>query len=189
MRASTRRVAAPLILVPIALAACATLHATSVHRCIGEHGEIAFSETRCASGRDIAGTTDNDATTAPSTSRSPPEPRASASATCPATPDALRDRIAEAFARRDANTLAGVMRWDGVSGGAANARMRELVELTQQPLTGVDLGGEAIEASLGDEPAPPSATLLTVRTGGLASGESEHEFHVTQAGGCYWLDW
>ena len=180
------RFAASLILVPV-FAACGTLHAASVHRCIGEHGEIAFSETRCASGRDIAGTTDTDVTPMnPSAPRSAPDPRAS---TCPATPDALRDRIAEAFARRDANTLAGVMRWDGVSGGAANARMRELVDLTQQPLTGVELGGEAIEASLGDQPAPPPATLVTVRTGGLASGESEHEFRVTQSGGCYWLDW
>jgi hypothetical protein len=178
-------VAALLILV--ALAACGTLHAASVHRCIGEHGEIAFSETRCASGREIAATTDTDMT--PTTRRSAPEPRIPTSPTCPATPDALRDRIAEAFARRDANTLAGVMRWDGVSGGAANARMRELVELTQQPLTGVELGGEAIEASLGDQPAPAPATLVTVRTGGLASSESEREFRVTQAGGCYWLDW
>jgi len=176
-----------LMLLPVALAASATLHAANVHRCIGEHGEIAFSENRCASGREIAGTVDAVATR--SAPQSAPEPRTPTSPTCPATPDALRDRIAEAFARRDANTLAGVMRWDGVSGGAANARMRELVELTQQPLTGVELGGEAIETSLGDQPAPPPATLVTVRTGGLASGESEHEFRVTRSGGCYWLDW
>jgi len=183
------RISASLMLLPIAFAACGTLRAANVHRCIGEHGEIAFSETRCASGREIAGTTDTDLTpTTPSTRRAP-DPRTPTSPTCPATPDALRDRIAEAFARRDANTLAGVMRWEGVSGGAANARMRELVDLTQQPLTGVELGGEAIEASLGDQPAPPPATLVTVRTGGLASGVSEHEFHVTQSGGCYWLDW
>ena len=185
-----RRTAALRVLIPIALAASDTLHAENVHRCIGEHGEIAFSETRCASGRQIAGPAHAEiAPTNPSAPRNAPDPRASTSPTCPATPDALRDRIAEAFARRDANTLAGVMRWDGVSGGAANARMRELVELTQQPLTGVELGGEAIEASLGDQPAPAPATLVTVRTGGLASGESEHEFRVTQSGGCYWLDW
>ena len=184
------RFAPSLILVPVMLAACGTLHAASVHRCIGEHGEIAFSETRCASGRDIAGTAETDMTpTNPSAPRNAPAPRAPTSPTCPATPDALRDRIAEAFARRDANTLAGVMRWEGVSGGAANARMRELVDLTQQPLTGVELGGEAIEASLGDQPAPAPATLVTVRTGGLASGESEREFRVTRSGGCYWLDW
>ena len=81
------------------------------------------------------------------------------------------------------------MRWDGIRGGSANARMRELVDFTERPLVGVELGGEAIEASLGDEPPPAPATLLTVRTGGLASGESEREFRVTQSEGCYWLDW
>jgi hypothetical protein len=178
------RIAAFLIF----LAACGTLHAATVHRCIGQHGEIAFSGTRCADGRELGSTDAESAAPSTSTPRSAPEPRASTSPTCPATPDALRDRIAEAFARRDANTLSGVMRWDGVSGGAANARMRELVELTERPLMGIELGGEAIEASLGDEP-PPAATLLTVRTGGLAGGESEREFRVTQSGGCYWIDY
>ena len=176
-------------LIVLALAACGTSQAATVHRCVGEHGEIAFSETRCASGREL-GTTDLESSApAPRTQRTPSEPRASStSPVCPASPDALRDRITEAFARRDANTLAGVMRWDGVGGGAANARMRELVEYTGQPLMGIELGGAAIEASLGDEP-PPAATLLTVRTGGLASGESEREFRVTPSDGCYWLDW
>lgn len=173
----------------IALAACAASHAATVHRCIGEHGEIAFSESRCASGREL-GTTDLDTPqAAQSAPRSASAPRASTSPTCPTSPDALRDRVADAFAQRDANTLAGVMRWDGISGGAANARMRELVAYTGQPLMGIELGGAAIEASLGDEPPPPSDTLLTVRTGGLASGTSEREFRVTASDGCYWLDW
>jgi hypothetical protein len=169
--------------------ACGIPHAATVHRCIGEHGEIAFSETRCAGGRELGSTEVESSSASTSTTRIEPPPRASTSATCPASPDALRERIAEAFARRDANTLAGVMRWDGISGGAANARMRELVALTQQPLTGVELGGEAIEASLGDDPPPAPATLMTVRTGGLASGASEREFRVSASDGCYWLDW
>ncbi len=178
------RIAALLILSATAVAASGMLRAASVHRCIGEHGEIAFSETRCASGRELGGAgVDSPA------SRNTPESRAAPVPTCPATPDALRDVIAEAFSRRDANALAGVMRWDGVSGGAANVRMRDLAELTQRPLTGVELGGEALEATIGDAPAPPPATLLIVRTGGPASGESEREFRVTRSGGCYWLDW
>lgn len=180
------RTTGSLIVFAIAFAASGMLRAATVHRCIGEHGEIAFSETRCTSGREL-GSTDVDSPS--SATRSAPEPRASTSAACPASPDALRDRIAEAFARRDANTLAGVMRWDGVSGGAANAEMRELVELTQRPLVGIDLGGEALEASVAEVPVPAPATLLTVRTGGLASGESEREFRVSASGGCYWLDW
>jgi hypothetical protein len=174
------------LLILLALAACGTSHAATVHRCIGEHGEIAFSEARCASGRELAGTGIESSAPPPLSALGP---RASTSPTCPASPEALRDRIVEAFARRDANTLAGVLRWDGVSGGAANARMRELVELTGQPLMGIELGGEAIEASLGEELPPPAATLLTVRTGGLAGGQGEREFRVTASEGCYWLSW
>jgi hypothetical protein len=175
-------------LILIALAACGALHAASVHRCIGEHGEIAFSETRCASGRELGSTEIESASPERTMRAAASEPHASTSPTCPSSPDALRDRIAEAFARRDANTLAGVMRWDGISGGAANARMRELAEFTERPLMGIELGGAASEASLDDDP-PPSATLMTVRTGGLASGASEREFRVSASDGCYWLDW
>ena len=182
------RTAAPLTLFALALA-CGTPHAATVHRCIGEHGEIAFSETRCGGGRELGSTEIESSSPSTSTTRSVSLPRASTSPTCPASPDALRERITEAFARRDANTLAGVMRWDGVSGGAANARMRELVAFTERPLVGIELGGEAIEASLGDEPPPAPATLMTVRTGGLESGASEREFRVSASDGCYWLDW
>jgi hypothetical protein len=31
--------------------------------------------------------------------------------------------------------------------------------------------------------------MLVVHTGSLEGGASEHEFHLTPAGGCYWLDW
>jgi len=183
------RTAGFLILASIALATSGSPRAATVHRCIGEHGEIAFSETRCAGGRELGSTDLESSSPTPATRRAAIEPRASASPTCPASPDALRDRITEAFARRDANALAGVMRWDGISGGAANARMRELVEYTERPLMGIELGGAAIEASLGDEPLTPPAAQLTVRTGGLASGASEREFRVSASDGCYWLDW
>ena len=65
--------------------------------------------------------------------------------TCPASEDALRTLIADAFTRRDANALAGVMRWEGVGGSAARQRMRELSEMTERPLLGIDIdrGGEA----------------------------------------------
>ena len=183
------RTAGFLLLASIALATSGTPHAATVHRCVGEHGEIAFSGTRCASGRELGSTDIESSSPTPATRRAATEPRASTSPTCPASPDALRDRITEAFARRDANTLAGLMRWDGISGGAANARMRELVEYTGQPLMAIELGGAAIEASLGDEPPLPAATLLTVRTGGLASGANEREFRISASDGCYWLDW
>ena len=108
--------------------------------------------------------------------------------TCPGSADALRDVIAQAFARRDANTIAGVMRWDGVGGAAARERMRELAELTGHPLLGIDIdiGGSTGAA---DESEPPQPTMLTVHIGSLEGGASEHEFRLTPAGGCFWLDW
>jgi hypothetical protein len=155
----------------------------NVHRCIGEHGEISFSGTPCA-----GGPTGIQPASSPTTSPSSPGERRSVAPTCPASTGALRDVIAEAFARRDANTIAGVMRWDGVGGAAARERMRELAELTGHPLLGIDLddGGAAADSA---ESQPPQATLLTVHIGSLEGGASEHEFRLMPVGGCYWLDW
>lgn len=183
----------PLI-AAFALAPWVSFAQTSVHRCIGEHGEIAFSSTRCEG-------------TSPPARSSPEAPStiahdgARAKTTCPASAEALRDVVADAFSRRDANTLAGVMRWDGVGSGAAGSRMRELADLTARPLLGID-----IDAGYGapprddpdaepDEPARfPSRrgdddAMLVVHTGSLEGGASEHEFRLTPEGGCYWLDW
>src|SRR5215813_2510134 len=115
-----------LVIAALAIAPCAVHAQTTVYRCIGEHGEISFSSTRCA-GASAAAPANSDApsTIAPEGSR--------ARNTCPASAEALRDVVAEAFARRDANTLAGVMRWDGVGSGAATSRMRELADLTARP--------------------------------------------------------
>lgn len=155
----------------------------NVHRCIGEHGEISFSGTPCggaSSGIQPA----SSSTTSPSS----PGARPIVAPTCPASADALRDVIAEAFARRDANTIAGVMRWDGVGGAAARERMRELAELTGHPLLGIDIdnGGTTGDSA---EVQTPEATMLTVHIGGLEGGASEHAFRLTPSGGCYWLDW
>lgn len=155
----------------------------NVHRCIGEHGEISFSGTPCngsPSGIQPASSS--------TTSSSLPRARPIVATTCPGSADALRDVIAQAFARRDANTIAGVMRWDGVGGAAARERMRELAELTGHPLLGIDID-DAGTSGDSAESQPPQATLLTVHIGSLEGGASEHEFRLMPAGGCYWLDW
>jgi hypothetical protein len=182
-----------LSLFVLAMAPCAALAQTDVYRCIGEHGEISFSSARCA-GASAATRSDSNAPAAIA-----PE-GARAKNTCPATADALRDIVAEAFARRDANTLAGVMRWDGVGSGAATARMLELADLTHRPLLGIDLDGTADATRDGTYPAPDeparaqtphdtSDATLVIHTGSLDGGASEHEFRLMPAGGCYWLDW
>ena len=151
----------------------------TIHRCIGEHGEISFSGTPCT-GASAPAAIPGQTTMAGDSAT--PKP------TCPASEDALRTLIADAFARRDANTLAGVMRWDGVGGAAARERMRELADLTGRPLLGID-----IDAASMDEPAAGDArgeaAMLTVRTGSLEGGASEHAFRLMPASGCYWLDW
>jgi hypothetical protein len=181
------------VIAALAIAPCAAVAETTVYRCIGEHGEISFSSTRCA------GASATSPPNADAPSAIAPE-GAHAKNTCPATAEALRDVVAEAFARRDANTLAGVMRWDGVGSGAATSRMRELADLTARPLLGIDIdAGYAARHDDAyaepDEPAPAPArraagdALLVVHTGSLDGGASEREFRLTPAGGCFWLDW
>jgi len=168
------------ILPLLAFAAYATAHAQSqsVHRCIGTHGEIVFSGLPC--GTEIA--PDSHAS-----SPSPGEGDRSAAPVCPASTEALRTLLADALARRDANAIAGVLRWDGVGGGEARQRLRELADLAAQPLLGVDMNGD--EAAPG-APTDSTAATLTVRTGSSESGGTrEHEFRIRVNGGCHWLDW
>lgn len=134
-----------------------------VHRCVGAHGEIAFSGLPCgADGRSGTGT---DATA------TPPEPPPADS--CPASPSQLRDRLAAAIARHDANAVAGMIRWHGLGGEAANQRLRELRELVRHPLLALDPGD-----------------VLTVRTGsGATGGVRSLAFGIDAEGGCYWLRW
>jgi hypothetical protein len=112
----------------------------SVHRCIGEHGEITFSGLPCT-GATAAPVGANGASANATISNG--SPQYSAGAACPATLDALRDAIAAAFARRDANAIAGIVRWDGVGGGAARERMRDLAALIASPLLGIDIQSDA----------------------------------------------
>jgi hypothetical protein len=176
------------------LAASAIAHAQgqSVHRCIGAQGEIVFSGLPC--GTPTPTVTQASSPIAPGGTTSP--------VNCPASVETLRTLIAEALARRDANAIAGVMRWDGVGGAAARQRMQEIAELAARPMLGIDtMGGELSgEVPVGsdvpenDEPPQPvpetSATTLTVRTGSSEDGGSrEHEFGVVHSDGCYWLDW
>ncbi|HEY0229929.1 MAG TPA: hypothetical protein VGC55_01640 [Dokdonella sp.] len=144
----------------------------TVHRCVGQHGEIVFSGLPCAEN----GATDIAAKAATGT-----DIPAAFPSTCPASRDELRERISIAIGRRDSNALAGLLRWSGVSGGAAKSRLRELAELTQRPLLGVDAG---------DDDASRSGDAFRVRTGSNESGGvREHTFGISADTGCYWLTW
>lgn len=134
-----------------------------VHRCVGAHGEIAFSGLPCGT----AGRSGPDADATATPSELPPAD------SCPASPAQLRDRLAAAIARHDANAVAGMIRWHGLGGEAANQRLRELRELVRHPLLALDPGD-----------------VLTVRTGsGATGGVRSHAFGIDAEGGCYWLRW
>jgi len=103
---------------------------------------------------------------------------------CPRSPDALRSALADALARRDTNAISSLVRWDGVGGGEARDRLREIAELGARPLLGIELDSDSVS----DAPQP-EGTLL-VRTGSTAfGGPRERAFRIGASGGCYWLDW
>ena len=86
----------------------------------------------------------------------------------------LRERIASAIGRHDANTIAGTMRWRGVGGREANARLAQLRALVREPLLSIDDSGDGFE----------------VRTGSnVDTGVRSATFGVENAGGCWWLTW
>jgi hypothetical protein len=178
------RFACLLLLIAIA-APAAHAEGQVVHRCIGEHGEISFSGSPCAG----AATADVSASAISSsaTQSSVAGDKTVASKTCPASEDALRDLVADAFTRRDANALAGVMRWEGVGGAVALQRMRELTELTERPLLGIDIDRGAGDVTAADSPSG-AAAMITVHTSSLSGGAGEYAFRLMPAGGCYWLE-
>ena len=151
----------------------------TIHRCIGEHGEIVFSGVACG-GTEIRA----DPRASPT---SPTTDAASAVAmACPRSPVELRDLAANALARRDTNAISSLVRWDGVGGAEARERLKEIAELGKRPLIGVELTADASLAA--DEPAP-GGTLI-VRTGSTSyGGPRDREFRVGASGGCYFLDW
>lgn len=185
-----------------ALIRTAFAQGTTVHRCIGEHGEISFSDAPC--GGAAAPVPRHATASAPITFAGD---RTSATPTCPVSGDALRNVVAAAFAERNPNTLAGVMRWDGIGGAAARSRMLELAALTRRPLIGIDLqdGVSPTEMQIfrdddetgaaADSMAPRAIAsrradaMLTIRTGSLEGGAGEHEFRLAPSNGCYWLGW
>ncbi|HEU4664290.1 MAG TPA: hypothetical protein VFS55_09695 [Dokdonella sp.] len=135
-----------------------------VHRCVGLRGEVVFSGFRCDSNEQAgvsAGALDDDTL---------PPPAADA---CPASPQDLRDRVAVAVARHDANAIAGMLRWRGVGASEADQRLRELRELVREPLLSLEQGEG-----------------LLVRTGSQAGGGvRERAFGIDAEAGCWWLDW
>lgn len=154
------------------LAACTFGHAAwaahdsgRVHRCVGVRGEIVFADAPCDS-QALSGISAG--AIAPAPDAPPP-----ASEACPTSTEALRQRVARAVARKDANAIAGMLQWRGYDAGSANALLRQIAALVREPLL-------EIEVTDG----------LRVRTGSnAAGGVRELEFGLQNSAGCWWLTW
>lgn len=162
-------------------------HAQSVFRCIGAHGEPVFSGQPCGTPASQPGQTAN----------------AQAGAfggVCAASPRELEQDIAQAFATRDVNRLAGLILWRGMDQAAARATLHGLSMWLKQPLAGiaVDYPNGPPLASAEPPPLEPTGTPTTapgtsaqppvgfeVSTGG--GDGSTRAFGVTEFGGCWWL--
>lgn len=183
----------PKILCLLALFACATLaHAQTaqpVYRCIGAHGEPVFSGQPCGTPAAAGGTSAH-------------VQGAGFSAVCAASPEALRQAIAEAFAAHDVNRLAGLILWQGMGQASARNTLRSLGAWLKQPLTGIaftraagppfadaDAGPPPVTTS--GEPANASSvaalppTGFDVSTGGVDG--VTRDFGLIESGGCWWL--
>lgn len=181
------------LLCLLALLACVPwAHAQTgqaVYHCIGAHGEPVFSGQPCG-------------TPAPASGTSTTVQADGSSAACTASPEALRQAIAGAFATHDVNQLAGLILWRGMDQASARATLRSLATWLKQPLTGIaftradgpPLAGTPaipIAASSGNAPASASSTARPAPTGfdvstGGADGTTR-DFGITESGGCWWL--
>jgi hypothetical protein len=188
----------PQAAIAIAVALLLLLAATGaaaqprIHRCIGEHGEIAFSDRPCAAGR-VSATPDAGA---------PAGVSGVAGTACATSIEALRDRVAAAFRRSDPNVIAGLLRWEGVGGAEANRRMRELAALVALPLVELrtdgdfddsedDDDGQADAYAYADPRADTAFALpaIVLRSGDERHGTREHAFALVRDAGCLWLHW
>ncbi|MBS0431270.1 MAG: DUF4124 domain-containing protein [Proteobacteria bacterium] len=161
-----------------------------VHRCIGANGEPVFTDQPCgAAGSSSSGASANGI--APAAATAPSSLGGDASAACPASPQALRDRIAAAFAGRDPNLIAGMIDWRGYDRDGATARLRDFAHWLQQPLTGIRFEGppDPSGAQSGDaDYAPPSPTGVTVTTQPRGDETATtRSFGISKSGGCWWL--
>lgn len=166
-----------------------------VHRCIGADGTPLFTDQPCA------------ALNATPVQQAAPRPGSAAPSVpppilCAATVAELRQSVADAFAARDPNRLAGLMLWGGYGRSAAVSDIRALGALMQRPL--LDFDEDSVERPApgtdpdawpipgtehADRPPPTQDRQLVVHTASSnADGEpKETRFDIVRRSGCLWL--
>jgi hypothetical protein len=175
------RFALLLLLLSVAPACLAQ---TAVHHCVSSNGTPVFTDQPCDSAQSL-----RVGAIPPHSPRHP---------SCPTTPKALRERVSEAFTRRDPNALAGLMLWDGYRDVDAVREVTRLKRLMRRPLLDVAVTGEDAPASSATGIPPPAASShayapvaqaeLLVRLGGVqVESDGPLHFALERRAGCLWL--
>ena len=170
-----------------------------VHRCIGQDGTPLFTDQPCAA---LQATPVQAAPKPGVPGAQQPSPSLPPPILCAGTVAELRQSVADAFAARDPNRLAGLMLWGGYGRNAAVSDIRALGALMQRPL--LDVGEDTAERPApgadpdawpipgtehADRPPPATEHQLVLHTAsGDASGEPrETRFAIVRRSGCLWL--
>jgi hypothetical protein len=162
-----RMVVALVVVAPLASVSRA---APTVHRCLGEHGEIEFSDTACRTPLPPAG--DAEPALAPWVR----------GGVCPTRTTELAALVTDAVSRGDANALAGLILWNGIGSSAAGERMRELDALLRRADVRVDFRGQPW----------PDAGVADGERVEIHGGNDPFDgvrLDLVASGGCHWLQW
>lgn len=136
------RIFASIAFIFCALVCIPRIGHAQVNACLGAHGERVYTDQPCAGAAPPgSGARSGDAVG----NAGYPD------ATCPASPEALRARIADAFGSDDPNILSGLLLWRGIDHQTANARMRDFKSWLKRPLLGVSISGASA-------PPPPASS-------------------------------
>jgi hypothetical protein len=157
---------------------------TAIHHCVSADGTPGFTDQPCSSLQ----------------SRKVGAVPAQTSHACSATRKALRQRVASAFTRHDANALAGLMLWQGYTDAGALREVAHFQQLMRRPLLEVTDDSPADSASVPATPLPwPAQTSSTnvpalprasleVHLGGVQpDNPGPLHFDVIFSAGCFWL--
>jgi hypothetical protein len=159
-----------------------------IHRCVGAQGEPVFTDQPCGSAElsvEVASGAPGHGDQPDTTDAIPDSSGTRIAATCPHSPQEVRDRIAVAFNDDNPNALAGLFDWRGFSHTGADATLKEFARWLKHPLIGVQFSGAADPSGARPDDldyAPISPSGLTVLTPSDA-----RSFGMTEKGGCWWL--
>ncbi|MGN6313097.1 MAG: hypothetical protein ACTHMO_04965 [Rhodanobacteraceae bacterium] len=158
-----------------------------IHHCIGAQGEPVFTDRPCGSAELAA--TIPDGKLDRITQAGAVDVRTAA--TCPHSPQQVRERIDVAFNDDNPNTLAGLFDWRGFSRRSANAKLKEFSRWLKHPFVGVEFSGPADPSGARPEdadysPDDPSGLVVLTQSPGSAAPEAR-SFGMTARGDCWWL--